>query len=544
MRLTLPGHAARAAVAYTVRAAACLALAASLAAAQSDPLISKTLPLLLADQAGFWAFSADGLHFSRIDPSKDPLDIRNGTLKLNDVTKQTGGVRGGVGRVSTALLFYGYTPPNSDSSKVGGIVALARDGKAAQDTVVFTRPKGENKSVNLGVELSALAQWRDTVIVGAGRGGFAVAKAAGEGLGVIASDSLIFRALPSGSDTAVAAIRCPRNGACPVSAIAQINDKIGEPDSVAALAIDSSADSVWLLIGTHTGLRRGLLGGDSFAPVSLPSAKAGPIRIERIYADPARALLWVFSGTEYFFSGDHGRTFRKPPKVASVATSPDSLIGFTASPSAVSIGDTTFINLNLNNVPGLVLFRKDTVLANAGAGDFADVIFDAADGLDISQGQGRLTNLAVLPGSQGATLLAGSTTKGIFLRRPKAAWINVNSLKALKGGLGEVITFPTLFSGTAADGSPEFVNLGYRLKKDGKVTITVYNYAMEKVKTLVKGRPRKGGGNRSEKPEEDRWDGKDASGRHVSIGTYYILVESDSGEKGWGKAIALRGRGL
>ena len=41
---------------------------------------------------------------------------------------------------------------------------------------------------------------------------------------------------------------------------------------------------------------------------------------------------------------------------------------------------------------------------------------------------------------------------------------------------------------------------------------------------------------------EDRWDGRDRSGRLVSVGTYYILVESDQGEKGWGKAIHLRGR--
>lgn len=518
------------------RAAAGLALCAGLALGQSDPLISKSLPHVFADKEGFWAFAQDGVHFSRIDPTKDPLDIRNGALKI---AGGKAGIRGGIGRASTALLFFGYA---EDSLKVGGIVSLARDGKAAQDTVVFTRPKGENKSVNLGVELSALAQWKDTVIVGAGRGGIAVVKAAGEGFGVLAGDSLIFRALPAGTDIAEPALRCPRNGSCPVTAVAQINDKIGEPDSVSALAVDTAADTTWLLIGTHTGLRRGPLGGGLFAPVALPAAKSGPIRIERIHADPARSLLWVFSGSEYFFSGDHGRTFRKPPKVASVGTAPDALTGFVAAPAAVSVGDTTFINLNLDD-PGLIVFRKDSVVGNAGAGDFADVILDAADGLDISRGQGRLTTLAAVPGADGATLLAGSTFKGLFLRRPKAAWLNVNSLKALKNGLAEVITFPTLFSGTAADGSPEFVNLGYRLKKDGKVTITVYNYAMEKVKTLVKGKRRKGGGNRSEDPIEDRWDGKDASGRYVSIGTYYIHVESDQGEQGWGKAIAVRGRG-
>ena len=83
----------------------------------------------------------------------------------------------------------------------------------------------------------------------------------------------------------------------------------------------------------------------------------------------------------------------------------------------------------------------------------------------------------------------------------------------------------------------------FSLKKDAKVTITVYNYAMEKVKTLVSNAKRLGGGNRSELSTEDRWDGKDKSGRSVSIGLYYILVEASDGEKGWGKAIAVQGRG-
>ncbi len=521
-----------------MRAAACLGLAAALGFGQGDPLVSKALPHVFADQAGFWAFAADGLHYSRIDPSKDPVDIRNGALKLH------GGVRGGVGRSASALLFFGY--PASDSVTVGGLAALDRDGKFPQDTIAFQRPAGQNKSITLGVEFSALALWHDTIVVGAGRGGFALAKAKPDGQGVFAGDSLIFLALPDGEDTGTAALRCKINTACKVSAIAEVNDKLGEPDSVSALAVDSSAaDSVWLLIGSQKGLRRGLLGGKTFLPVSLPAAKAGSIRIERIFAEPSRALLWVFSGSECFFSGDHGRSFHKPPRIAGIASAPDSLTGFDPAPEAVFTGDTLVVNFNLSNPghPGLVFFRRDTVIANRGAGDFSDILFDKADSLDIESGQGRLTGLAAMAGAGGNHLLAGTSSKGLFLRRPGKAWINLNSLKALKSGLAEVITFPTLFSGTAADGTPEFVNLGYRLKKNGKVTITVYDYAMEKVKTLVKNAPRLGGGNRSEKSAEDRWDGKDASGRYVSVGTYYILVESDQGEKGWGKAIAVHGRG-
>ena len=517
------------------RAFAGICLTASLASAQGDPLASKNLPHVFADKAGFWAFASDGLRFSRIDPAKDPLDIRGGTLKIR------AGIRGGLGRSSTALLFFGY--PSSDTSVVGGLAVLTRDGKTAADTVIFLRPGQKNNNITGGAEFSALAQWRDTLIVGAGRGGIALAKAAPEGSGVIAQDSLFFRALPAGEDTAAPAFRCPRNGSCSVAELAAINDKLGEPDSVTALAVDSASDTTWLLIGTRSGLRRGPLGGNAFPEAALPAAKSGPVRIESIFAEPGRALLWVFSGSELFVSDDHGRTFRKPPRIPGLSVSPDSLGQSQAKPALAFAGDTAYINLNLPD-PGLVAFRKDTLLANAGAGDLADVLIDKSDGLDIQRGEGRLTTLAALPGAgaSGTTLLAGSTFKGIFLRRPASAWANVNSLKALKNGLEEVITYPTLFSGTGLDGQQEYVRLGYRLKKEGRVTITVYNYAMEKVKTLVRNAKRKGGGNRSEDPNEDRWDGKDASGRFVSVGTYYILVESDQGEKGWGKAIAVHGR--
>ena len=519
------------------RAAACLGLLTGLSLAQSDPLVSKTISRVIADADGFWAFGRERLEFSRIDPFKEPLDIRNGKLPFN------AGIRGGLGRNSSAMLFYGYAL--SDSITVGGLANLQRDGKVLQDTLNFVRPDKQN-NLTQGVELSALCVWRDTVVVGAGNAGIAVAKAGPEADRPLDGDSLFFRALPEGEDTAAASLRCALNKDCDVSPLTVIAEQIGAPDSVAALAVDSSAEGIWLLIGTQRGLRRGLLSGNSFPPVTLPKTNAAtPIRIERIHVDADRNILWVFSSSEYFFSGDHGLTFHKAPRVAGITSAPDSLTGFNPVPEADNIGDTSFINFNLDN-PGLVVFRKDSVTANRGTGDFADILLDAGDGFPIQRGQSRLTNLASVDKEGVSVLAVGSTQAGLFLRRSGGsganAWVNVNSLKAVKGGLEEVITYPTLFTGTAPDGTPEYVNLGYRLKKDGKVTITVFNYAMEKVKTLVKSAPRKAGGSRSEVISEDRWDGKDASGRNVSVGVYYILIQSDKGEKGWGKAIAVRGR--
>jgi hypothetical protein len=519
---------------------ACIGLlSAAFAFGQGDPLVSKTVPLLLADKARFYAFGADGLKYSRIDLLASPPDIRNGVLPFK------GGAEGGVGRNASVLLWINYRP--SDTVTVGGIASLDREGKATLDTVSFRRSPANNNAINSGVQMSALALHGDTVVVGAGRAGIAVARPRSGGSDVLAADSLVFLSLPAGGDTAVVRLRCALDAACRVDSLAALAKTQGEPDSVTALAVSPSApDSAWILIGTQAGLRRGLLGGTAFPIVPLPG-EAGAVRsrIVRIHADPQRAALWVFTGSRYFFSDDHGRSFRPPPDVPGIATRPEADIkGFDPAPEAVSLGDTTWINFNLDQ-PGLVLFRRDSVLANAGDGAPRDVLLDAADGLEIARGQGKLTGLAAVRNGDVTALAVGTTGKGLFYRLSGPGrggeWTNVNSLKRLAGGLGEIITFPTLFTGTGPNGDPEYVNIGYRLKKDGKVTITVFNYAMEKVKVLVKDAPRKGGGSRSEKPE-DRWDGRDRSGRLVSVGTYYILVESDNGEKGWGKAIHLRGR--
>jgi hypothetical protein len=144
-----------------------------------------------------------------------------------------------------------------------------------------------------------------------------------------------------------------------------------------------------------------------------------------------------------------------------------------------------------------------------------------------------------------AVLVAGTTLKGVFYRRldlPGKTFANITSRIPLKNGLAEVITYPTLFSGPGDPAAPQYVRFGYRLKKSGRVTITVYNYAMEKVRVIVRNAPRQGGIARSENIGEDRWDGRDSGGRLVSVGTYYVRVESDQGEAAFGKVICVRGR--
>src|SRR5690606_9046928 len=122
-------------------------------------------------------------------------------------------------------------------------------------------------------------------------------------------------------------------------------------------------------------------------------------------------------------------------------------------------------------------------------------------------GQGSLTGLAVASSGNAAVLAAGASLRGLYYRRldlPATDFENINRLRTLQGGLAEVITFPTVLAASACSEPTEYSRIGYRLKKDGRVTITVFNYGMEKVRTVVKNKSRRGGVPRSENLAEDR----------------------------------------
>ncbi len=511
------------------------------APAQDDALVSKSITLALADDEFLYAFGDSALHYSRVDLFRDPLDIRTGAITLKYP------LLGGVGRSQSVLLY--FQAPRTDSLYVSGLVQLHRNGKTGVDSLIIDRPEASRNRINDGVRVSALAVLNaDTLVVAAGRAGFAIAtlRAPGAGEGpALASDSLNFHTLSAGSDSAVTALGCALNSPCAVDTLAKLANSVGEPDSISALALAPKAgEGVFAIIGTQRGLRRGALGSNFYPPVSLPGvADTSVFPIDAIHASSNGSQIWVFSRTRYFYSDDYGETFRVPPDLASSPFKASEITGFNRPPQATFRGDTTFVNFFLDQ-PGLVAFHRDSIVANAGNG-LAGVLLESDDGLPVNR-QNRISALTSVQRGGAYALIVGTTAQGLFYRRSGGGynddWKNENKLRQVSGSLREVITFPTLFTGRTPEGDVEYVNIGYKLEKDARVTITVYNYAMEKVKEVVRNAPRRGGGNRSENQNEDRWDGRDRSGRFVSVGTYYLLVETDRGEKGWGKALVVRGR--
>lgn len=516
------------------------------AQAHADRIASKSIARVYGVQRIVFALAEDGRSFSWLDLFASPTEVETVEWPWD------GAIEGGVPWRQSMLLRANYAI--SDSQRVvraatAPVSALFNESPVPLhgDSLIF---KDTALVTTNGAGLTAVATRADTALLGFGRLGLAYSIFGPEAAGsrVFADSIVTFWAFPRLSDNAVNLITCKWNTLCRSDSVTV---PAGGLDSVISVAIDSSnADSTWLLIATQSGLRRGLWRGTSFPHVTLPGIPdSARVPVPSVYTSPSGNRAWAFTSFKFFYSDDHGATFRVPPSIPGLPPSTQLTNYSTAlAPQVAFSGDTSFVNFNMTTTDavGIVRFRLDTLLANQVGTGLEDVLINANDSLDIgAAGEGSLTGLAVVRNGNLAALVTGTTLKGIFYRRldlPGKTFTNITSRIPLQNGLAEVITYPTLFEGPGSAGSPQYVRIGYRLKKSGKVTITIYNYAMEKVRTVVRNAPRQGGVPRSELIGEDRWDGRDSGGRLVSVGTYYIRVESDQGEAAFGKVICVRGR--
>lgn len=76
----------------------------------------------------------------------------------------------------------------------------------------------------------------------------------------------------------------------------------------------------------------------------------------------------------------------------------------------------------------------------------------------------------------------------------------------------------------------------YKLKQNGKVTITVYDFANNIVKKVVDGVERLAN---VQYDDIDTWDGTNGNGEKVAAGVYFYLLETTSGEEYWGKLMVI-----
>ncbi len=142
---------------------------------------------------------------------------------------------------------------------------------------------------------------------------------------------------------------------------------------------------------------------------------------------------------------------------------------------------------------------------------------------------GANTILAVALDSAQYELWAG-TDEGLYnLEFGAAVWQHIEFKNTLSNQ-DNIYAFPTVIY-------PGFksARFAYSISKSGYVDIEIFDFAMRKVRTVLKHGFRNAG-ERSDKSTADRWDGRDDSGRMASPGIYYFRITSPDGIK-FGKVI-------
>lgn len=92
--------------------------------------------------------------------------------------------------------------------------------------------------------------------------------------------------------------------------------------------------------------------------------------------------------------------------------------------------------------------------------------------------------------------------------------------------------YPSPFSPLLSTG---ITRIHYLPKKDGRVTIKVYDFALNLVAKVLDNEFRQAG------VEYDQiWDGRNQDGKIVANGVYFFKVEAEGGQKEWGKVAVIR----
>ena len=92
--------------------------------------------------------------------------------------------------------------------------------------------------------------------------------------------------------------------------------------------------------------------------------------------------------------------------------------------------------------------------------------------------------------------------------------------------------YPSPFSPQLSTG---ITRIHYTPKQNGKVTVKIYDFALNLVATLINNQIRQAG-----MEYDEIWDGRNKDGEIVANGVYFFKVEAEGGQKEWGKVAVIR----
>lgn len=162
----------------------------------------------------------------------------------------------------------------------------------------------------------------------------------------------------------------------------------------------------------------------------------------------------------------------------------------------------------------------------------------------------EINDVLYIPQSDTGGYLWIATSEGLFfspLERPllkgndTSSFILIKRAPSVSSGLKNTYARPGILR--SYDGSCKFI---YNISAPkALVTIRVYDYNMELVKTIIENKERLSGTNggprgRSTVESEDFWDGTNRSGKPVTPGVYYYKITTSTGERAFGKIIIAR----
>ncbi len=156
-----------------------------------------------------------------------------------------------------------------------------------------------------------------------------------------------------------------------------------------------------------------------------------------------------------------------------------------------------------------------------------------------------INDILFVPKTDSSGILWVATSSGLFLSKNEVPGKSgqgpltcIKRVGSVKSGMKQVFASP----GVLKDGVVRFV---YNLSKDAKVTIKVYDYNMDLVKTVIDNQPRLSGDHaaesgRSNNKAQDIWDGTNKNGKTVAPGVYYFKITSDNGDRAFGKIVVAK----
>ncbi|HEX2958978.1 MAG TPA: hypothetical protein VHO70_19240 [Chitinispirillaceae bacterium] len=165
-------------------------------------------------------------------------------------------------------------------------------------------------------------------------------------------------------------------------------------------------------------------------------------------------------------------------------------------------------------------------------------------------GNPEFTDILYLPISDSAGYLWVASTEGIFFTKwqfpvkSKVDFTQIKRAPSIKAGLEQTFARPGILVSGLSD-KESWTVFVYNVSKDTKVTIRVYDYNMDLVKTITNNKFRCAGSNgghhgRSTVESEDRWDGRNSLGKMVAPGIYYYKITTDIGERAFGKIVVAK----